>query len=89
MAGKHLENKKPVTCWVDRDFVARIDKLSEKAGLTRSKLVENLLEVAVDEMELMRSLGILSTAIVFRDLKEIIKKWSEKESKKLVKAQLV
>ena len=89
MAGKHPENKQTVTCWVDKKFVNRIDKLSEKAGLTRSKLVENLLEVAVGEMELMRSLGILSTAIVFRDLKENIKKWSEKESKKLVKAQLV
>jgi len=89
MAGKHPENQKPLTCWADKEFVVRIDKLSEKAGLTRSKLVQNLLEVAVDEMELMQSLGILSTAIVFRDLKETIKKWSEKESKKMVKAHLV
>ena len=83
MHGAHSENKAAVTCWIDKKNIDRLDKLAEKAGLTRSKLAENLLEIGVDQLEVLRTLGIMSTALVFRDLKESIQKWNEQQSKKM------
>jgi predicted DNA-binding protein len=83
MAGGHPDNKTTIACWVDKKFVDRLDKLADKAGLTRAKLAENLLEIGVDQLEVLKTLGIMSTALVFRDLKENLKKWSEQQSKNM------
>lgn len=82
---KETKDKAAITIWADKELTARLDKLAEKAGLTRSMLMKNMLEVSACQLEVMKTLGVLNTAVVFRDLKEKAKKWCEKESKMAAK----
>lgn len=71
-----MENKKLkiIGLQVDQVLVDRIDTLAEKASLSRSKLMMNLLEVGVDYLEFMDDLGIVAVVKVFKDMKENFKK---------------
>ena len=86
---KEHKGKTAITVWAEKDLIDRIDILADKAGLTRSKITKNMLEVCVSHLEVMNTLGVLSTAVVFRDFKEKIAKWCEKESKMMAKKQTV
>lgn len=83
MPSEHKE-KQAVTVWVDKSMVKRIEKLAEKAGLNRSKLVENVLDVGVSQLETMASLGVISTVVFFRDLKDRVKNWSDDEQNNII-----
>ena len=63
-----------VTVWVKKDLVSRIDNLAEKGGLSRSKLIANLLEVGVEEIEVADKVGFWALARVYQDLRERLKK---------------
>lgn len=72
-----------VTIWIKKDLVDRIDKLAEKADITRSKLITNLVDVGVEEVEVLDTLGVLAVAKVFEDMRERFKKSrEEKQTKK-------
>lgn len=83
------KEKHAITLWVDKDLTDRIDKLAEKAGLTRSAISKNMLEVCCDQLEVMDTLGVLATALVFRNFKEGMVKWWGKESNIRAKKQTV
>lgn len=84
---REYKDKQALTVWVDKELAARIDILAEKAGLTRSKITKNMIEVCVDQLEVMNTLGVLSTGVVFRNFKESISRWWEKETKTMAKKQ--
>ena len=75
------EDKMIITMWAERSLVNRLDVLAEKAGLSRSKLLQNLLKVSVDEMESMDKLGVLATAVVLRDFAVNLRSWREGKKK--------
>lgn len=77
-------DKQAVTIWIDKGLVAKIEALAEKGGLTRSKLITNLIEVGVEELESMNKLGIWATLRVFEDMRQWFKK---RHIKKEVKAK--
>lgn len=80
---KETEDKMAVTVWIDKRLVDRIDKLAEKADLTRSKLLVNMIEVTTGELEVMKTVGIYAIAKIFRDMKDAFDRgWKpEKKSK--------
>ena len=57
---KETEDKAAITIWAEKELIARIDKLAEKAGLTRSTIAKNILEVSVSQLEVMNTLGVLN-----------------------------
>ena len=61
---------KSVTVWLPKDLVTRLDALADKGGLTRSMLVQNMIDVSVGELEIMDKLGIVATVVVLRDFRE-------------------
>jgi hypothetical protein len=65
---------KAVTIWIDKSTVEKIEKLAAKGGLTRSKLITNLIAVGVEELEAMNKLGLWATARVFEDMRQWFKK---------------
>jgi hypothetical protein len=69
------KNGRTVGLWLDQDLIARVDALAAKAGITRSKMMANMIELNVKSLERADSVGILSMAILIRDLEEGLKGW--------------
>lgn len=74
-------NGKNLTLWVDEKTIERLDKVARKAGLSRSRLAENLLLIGLDEAETLRKIGVLQLAVLVRDLrKKVSKKIADTEA---------
>ena len=73
-----------VSMWIDKSLLARVDKLAVIGGLSRSRLLQNVIGVSVDELELMKSVGALATALVLRDLH----RWFGKKVQGVVSGEL-
>lgn len=69
--------KKNVTIWMEPEWIERIDRLAEKAEITRSQLIVNIVKMNVEELELVDKVGIFTFSKVLRDLREGIRCWSE------------
>jgi predicted DNA-binding protein len=67
-------NKKAVSIWIDKELDIKIEYLADKAGITKSKLLANMIEVTVEEIEAADKIGLLALARVFQDLRERTKK---------------
>jgi metal-responsive CopG/Arc/MetJ family transcriptional regulator len=74
MPGRY-KNGRTVGLWLNDDLVTRVDALASKAGISRSKLMANIIELNVKSLERADSVGILSMAILIRDLEEGLKGW--------------
>lgn len=69
------KNGRTVGLWLEQDLIARLDALAEKAGITRSKMMANIIELNVKSLERADSVGILSMALLIRDLQEGLNGW--------------
>ena len=67
-----------VSLWIDKDLVEKLDKFSEKAGITRSKLCANIIRTGVEEIEFADKIGFMAFALVIRDLTE---RWRKRTKK--------
>jgi metal-responsive CopG/Arc/MetJ family transcriptional regulator len=65
---------KSITLWLDEETANRLDKVAQRAGLSRSRLAENLLLVGLDEAETLKKIGVLQLAVLLRDLHEKVSK---------------
>ncbi|MDD5474893.1 MAG: hypothetical protein PHU03_00085 [Syntrophales bacterium] len=70
---KEKGDMQAVTIWINKDLVAQIDTLAEKGDLTRSKLIGNIIEVGVEELQVMNKLGIWAAARIFEDIRQALK----------------
>lgn len=67
-----MERKKQgqtVSIWLDQDMLDRLDYISNRAGVSRSRLISNLLGVALEDAELYDKIGLFSLAIFLKDFK--------------------
>jgi hypothetical protein len=62
------EAKKQYTLMLRPSVVDEIDRLAGKADLTRSQLMSNFIELALDQAKIMEKTGIFSVAVLSRDL---------------------
>jgi predicted DNA-binding protein len=75
---KKLEKpKKTVSFYLEEELIERLDVLTVKAGLSRAKMMENMILVGADYLEKMDVVGVLAVARVFEDLRQALK---QKES---------
>jgi len=65
---------KVITIWVDEETVRRLDKVAKKIGISRSKLMENLTLIGLEEAETMGKIGVLQLAVILAEIKEKIGK---------------
>lgn len=63
-------NTKNVTIKMNDDFIARLDYLATKARLSRHKLLKNLLDVGVDELNDFKKIGLFKLGVLTRDVAE-------------------
>jgi len=71
-----MEKKDGVTLsvWVSQDVAETLDRIAGKIGITRSKLVSNLLDAGLDDVLLFEKSGVLSLSCLVRDFKESLKR---------------
>jgi len=66
-----------ISLWMNQETLDEIDKTAEWADLKRSKLIQNLIEVGIDEMKVFKALGIIKLSLISLDLK---KQWQRARS---------
>jgi metal-responsive CopG/Arc/MetJ family transcriptional regulator len=72
---KQSETHQTVAIWMEKGLLERVDKLAEKAEVTRSKLIGNMVEMTTKSLERADAFGILSIAILLRDFEVSMKAW--------------
>lgn len=76
--GKVKEEKEGVrvNIYFDESVIVSVDRLAEKAGISRSRLVSNLVVEGVRGLERAELVGILDFALLMRDFGEGVKAWA-------------
>ena len=64
-----------VNIWMDRGLLERVDKFAKKARMSRTTLIENMVDMTVRSLERADAFGVLSIAILLRDFEESLKAW--------------
>jgi hypothetical protein len=62
--------KKNLTVWVDPELLEVADRLAERAGITRAKLLENILDVGIRELMAFEKWGVFRFSLVIRNVKD-------------------
>lgn len=62
------ENLQNVVFRMTPSEIERLDQVAEKAGLTRSQFLRNLIIVGLEETELFEKFGLVRAAITVRDI---------------------
>ncbi len=65
--------KTKIAIAIDPELLARIDKMAEKFELSRSKLIENLLDTSLEDAEIMNSIGVLDVIRTLTKFKDKLK----------------
>lgn len=62
---------------LDEELLFQLDRLAEKAGLSRHHLMRNLLEIGTEQVEELTDMGITRMIVLIRDLPDSFKKFFE------------
>lgn len=63
-----------VNITINADLLRYIDETAEKLGMTRSRLIENCLSMAVDDLKLLKKLGMLDAVRVIQGFQAKVKR---------------
>lgn len=69
-----------ITVWMDQEDVARIDRLAESLGLSRSRMTANLAKVGLEDAEVLDAFGLFT---LVRRLEAGLKKISQPRAEAL------
>ena len=72
-----MKKEKPgqtLSVWIDEGVAESLTILAKKVGITRSKLVSNILEVAANDLRTLDKVGVLKLTVLLRDMQEEFKK---------------
>ena len=69
-----------ITIWMDEKDVARVDRLAESLGLSRSRMIANLAKAGLEDAEVMDAFGLFSFV---RRIESGLEKLSPKRCKAL------
>lgn len=69
-----------ITVWMDEKDVARIDRLADSLGLSRSRMVSNLAKAGLEDAEVMDAFGVFS---LVRRIESGLDKFSQKRAEAL------
>ena len=64
-----------VTMYFDQDLIAKADRLAEKAGMSRSRLVSNILTEGLKSLDFADKVGVLDVTLLLRDFEAGLKSW--------------
>ena len=76
MAGEELKKGRIVSVWLNESVIERTDRLAERADLSRSKFLGQLMDCVTKEFELCTKLGIVQFSKLLDDFREAVKEWT-------------
>ena len=65
-----------ISLYFNAEVIKRADVLAKKAGMSRSRLVGNILDEGLRSLERADSYGVLAVAVLLRDFSEGLKSWA-------------
>lgn len=83
------DGKIAVSFWVEKDIADKLDYLAEKGGITKSKLLSNIVEVVVHDMMIVDKLGIIKLGRFYYELREGIKNKTTKYKDKKIMSDIM
>ena len=63
-----------ISVWINQETLKEIDQAAKWASLSRSKLIQNIIESGLSDLKVMRAIGIVRLALISLELR---KKWSK------------
>jgi hypothetical protein len=76
-------NKRRVTLDFEPEVIDRLDKYASKLGISRQRLVFNLIDTGMDDLAIMDSVGLLLAGKGFRKARNMVMRkfdWDEEEN---------
>jgi hypothetical protein len=67
------EGKVAVSFWVDKELADNLDYLADKAGITKSKLLSNMVEAAVHDTLILDKIGAIWVARSYLRMRDALK----------------
>jgi len=80
-----MEKDKLISVRLSPEDLDRLQRLADKAGITRHKFIVNLIRTGLDAVEDVESFGVVKLAIMARDMEKKVKsfmKGSQQEGQK-------
>ena len=68
---ENMSEKARVTITIDPELLEKVDLLADRMDLSRSQMIENLVTLALDDVKLLDSLGLLDLAIKLKAFREL------------------
>lgn len=81
---KKQSNKTMVSIWLEPDIIKTIDAIAKRAGITRSRLIHNLIETGYDELNTQKNIGLIKFTLLLRQFKLSIKPIIKEAEKKII-----
>jgi predicted DNA-binding protein len=83
------DGKVAVSFWIEKDIADKLDYLAEQGGITKSKLLSNIVEVVVHDMMIVDKLGIIKLGRFYYELREGIKNKTTKYKDKKIMSDIM
>jgi predicted DNA-binding protein len=83
------EGKVAVSFWIEKDIADRLEYLAEKGGLTKSKLLSNIVEVVVHDLMIVDKFGIVRLGRFYHEMREGIKNKTTKYKDKKIMSDIM
>lgn len=75
-------HEKNLSVKIDVKTLAILDKLKDRADISRSKLVNNIIETTIDELDMGRRIGFFQMVILIRNVSQKISGTATKDTNK-------
>lgn len=67
-----IPGEKSISIKMNGEFIERLDRIAEKAKLSRNNYITNLLDLGVDELEKLKQIGVFQLGLYIRDVHDSI-----------------
>ncbi len=74
----------PIQFRPSKELDERLEKLAKQADMSKSRLVQNIIEEVSKDLESCGKVGILQFAAVLRNMSETLSEWAQKVKKKKI-----
>jgi len=78
---------KVVTIRLSSEDLDRLQRLADKAGITRHKFITNLIKTGIETLEELESVGLVRLALMARNAEEYLKSIGKKKEAKPTKME--
>jgi predicted DNA-binding protein len=65
-----IGNEKTTTIKLDSDWLNRLDRLADRAGISRRQLMKNMVNVGLDQLKVLKKIGFFKVGLLVRQVSE-------------------